>query len=671
MNVFDLVATLSLDDTNYKEELDNAKNSVGSILGKIGGAAKKIGTVTAAGITATATAVGAITTKSVEAYASFEQLAGGVETLFGDNVAKTIEENADKAFKTAGLSANDYLDTVTSFSASLIQSLGGDTEKAAGYADRAIIDMADNANKMGTSIESIQTAYAGFAKGNYTMLDNLKLGYGGTKEEMSRLIQDASQMTDVMAKLGITVDADSMSFDNIVNAISVMQSSMNIAGATASEAGTTIEGSINSMKGAWENLMVAFANPDADLEKSIGDLLTSVFGDGTESNLGVLGNVLPAVQTTLKSVGTAIETSLPQLLSNIMPIITDTLPQLLESASSMIHTIFESIQDNKEPIINAILSIVNTIVNCILENLPLVVELGLSLIISLANGISESLPTLIPTIVDVILNIVSTLINNIDMVIAAALQLMIGLATGLIDALPQVIDRIPEIISAIVQALVNSAPQIMEAGITLLVALIAALPEIIVSIVSAVPQIITSLVTGFSEGISKIQEVGKNLMSGLWEGIKEKWNSLKDSVSQLGEGIVNKFKDVFGIHSPSRVMKNEVGKFLGLGLGEGLTEGWQTEYDNFRNNLESDLMIDTKGSIEAPQISEVEKQQSTLDYITDTISTVFSNAFANFEDLITKAQGDIYIPVYLGNEMIDTVVVGSNQRVNYRSGGRV
>ena len=298
-------------------------------MGKIANkGAATIGKITKAGANATVATIGTATTaatalvkKSVENYAQYEQLVGGVETLFGAggqsleeyaaSVGKSTDEVEDKynslmsaqttvmadaanAYKTAGMSANDYMDTVTSFSASLVASLEGDTEKAADYSNRAITDMADNANKMGTNIQDIQHTYQGFAKQNYTMLDNLKLGYGGTKEEMQRLIADASEMTDVQEKLGLTVDSSSLSFGNIVNAISVMQENMGIAGTTAKEAATTIEGSVNMMKASWENLVTGMADDNADF-----DTLMQQFVDSTVT---AADNLLPRIQIAIEGI---------------------------------------------------------------------------------------------------------------------------------------------------------------------------------------------------------------------------------------------------------------------------------------------------------------------------------------------------------------------------------
>lgn len=239
-------------------------------------------------VVAVGTAAGAIIKSSLGVVANMEQQVGGVETLFKDS-ANTVIDNANRAYKTAGMSANNYMETVTSFSASLLQSLGGDTAKAASYADRAIVDMSDNANKMGTSMRDIQNAYQGFAKQNYTMLDNLKLGYGGTQEEMKRLVSDAAKLTDVQKELGVTVDANSLSFGNIVNAISVVQKQMGITGTTSKEAATTIEGSVSSAKAAWENFEAGVI--------SANDLVET-FWTATQNIFTNLGQIIPRLGKT-------------------------------------------------------------------------------------------------------------------------------------------------------------------------------------------------------------------------------------------------------------------------------------------------------------------------------------------------------------------------------------
>lgn len=288
MSVFDLAAKISLDTDEYERNLKGAGTSLSNFGSKIGGGLKKIGSATvtvvkgiATGVAASSAAIGTLATAATKAYADYEQLVGGVETLFKDS-ADTVIANSQKAYQTAGMSANDYMETVTGFSASLLQSLGGDTVAAAQKADMAIIDMSDNANKMGTSIESIQTAYQGFAKQNYTMLDNLKLGYGGTKEEMERLLKDATKLSGI--------EYDISSYADIVDAIHVVQTEMGITGTTAKEASTTISGSISSAKAAWQNLLVGMADDTQDLDTLVDNFFDSIVtvGDNIIPRIGIV-----------------------------------------------------------------------------------------------------------------------------------------------------------------------------------------------------------------------------------------------------------------------------------------------------------------------------------------------------------------------------------------------
>lgn len=496
--------------------------------------------------------------EALSGYSDFEQLEGGVKKLFGDDMASTVISNANNAFKSAGMSANEYLDTVTGFSASLITSLSGNTKKAAEYADRAIKDMSDNANTFGTDMASIQHAYQGFAKGNYTMLDNLKLGYGGTKTEMQRLLKDAQKITGIKYNLS--------SFADITEAIHVMQKEMNIAGTTSKEAGTTIEGSVNSMKSAWQNLLTGLAGEGENLNELIGNMMTSIFGDGSETNLGVLGNVLPVVERIISSFSTMIPTIVERLAEHI--------PELLQIGVDMLQNLINGISSALPKLLPVIINLVGQFANFITQNLPTIINAGVQILLALVQGLAESLPELMPAMVDAILLIVNTLIDNIDMIIETGLVLIGALADGLLNSLPTLIEKVPIIIEKLVSKLTNTemiSKLIYSAGYLigqLAVGLIKALPQL----VSKVPEIIKSLVNGLKNGITAIRNVGRNLIAGLWSGIKDKWNSLKDSVSNFGKGIVDKFKSVFGIHSPSRVFKEEIGTNLALGLGEGFSD---------------------------------------------------------------------------------------------------
>ena len=371
MNLFELFVKIGVDD--------QASGKISDLSSKLGNGLKTAAKIGTAAVAAAGTAIVAIGKQAIEQYAEYEQLVGGVETLFKKS-ADVVQKYADNAYKTAGMSANEYMNTVTSFSASLLQSLDGDTAAAAEKANLAITDMSDNANKMGTSMEMIQNAYQGFAKQNYTMLDNLKLGYGGTKEEMQRLLDKANELN---AQQGKATDYQIESYADIVDAIHVVQTEMGITGTTAKEASTTIQGSLSSMKSAWKNLMTGLADDSADLDMLIGNFV--------ESAATAAENVLPRVTQILNGVSSLV-TQMAPVLSNAIPVI-------------------------------------------ISEVLPGMVSAGMQLIIALANGLAQSAPQLIPVIAQAGATIVLTLLQNIPAMISAGWDLLTGLIPGLGNAI--------------------------------------------------------------------------------------------------------------------------------------------------------------------------------------------------------------------------------------------
>lgn len=587
----------------YDTKLDTKGFQEG--LSKVGSATKTAFKGVGVAIGAVATAITGVTVASTKAYADYEQLVGGVETLFGaggksleeyaESVGKTVDNvkeeydelirsqetvvgNAANAYKTAGISANKYMETVTSFSASLLQSLEGDTEKAAEYADRAIIDMSDNANKMGTSMEMIQNAYQGFAKQNYTMLDNLKLGYGGTKTEMERLIEDASKMKDVQKELGITVDANSMSFGNIVNAISVMQESMGIAGTTAKEANTTISGSINSMKAAWEDLLVAFANKDLDLGIYIETLFDTISTVAT--------NIMPVVTTVLQQVPTFIEQLITVAVQQIPTVVEKLIPTVLNSAVTILNTLIQGIQDNLDKIIKGAMTIVMTLINGILPMLPQILEMGITILVKLLEGIAEALPDIIPTIVQVILKMVDTILDNLDEILEAGIEVLLALALGLIEAIPDLLEKVPEIITKLVEALLKPEmlSKLISAALQLILALAGGLIQAIPQLLMMVPTIISSLTTSLKEVIKTTdwKQLGKNILDGILDGLTKFGNSVKNAAKKLFNSIKDNIKSFFGIHSPSRVMRDEIGKFIPQGIAVGI----EADTDSALNSID-------------------------------------------------------------------------------------
>lgn len=572
------------------------------VLGKIGSAVNTAVKASAAAVGAASAGVAALGTACINAYADYEQLAGGVETLFKDS-AETIHSFADNAYKTAGLSANEYMETVTSFSASLLQSLDGDTEKAAAAADLAITDMADNANKMGTAMESIQNAYQGFAKQNYTMLDNLKLGYGGTKEEMQRLLADAKKLSGVKYDLS--------SFADIVEAIHVIQTEMGITGTTAKEASTTIQGSVAGMKAAWANLMVGMADDTQNFDMLLSNFIESI---GT-----VADNLLPRIGIVIEGMGKLVAGLAPEIASALPTLTNELLPNLVELGVQSISALVQGIQENGD----GALSIVGTLAEGIAELLPMVADTAASLAVSLADGLTESLPNIIPIAIETISTLVENLTENANTVIDAGIQIILALGEGLIAALPQLIETVPQIVINIANVINENAPRLIKTALYLIGQLAIGLIKAIPTLIANIPQIIHAIVEAFMafqwlnlgkqliegvangvkkagesmataakntfskfksklEGVevaSELKNIGKHIIDGIVGGIKNSLSKIANVAGKIKDTLLSKLKGLFKIASPSKLMKEEVGAYIGEGIAVGIEESGQMAVD--------------------------------------------------------------------------------------------
>lgn len=560
-------------------ETDLDSKGFKSGLSKMQGIAKTGFKAVATSVGVAATAITGLVVASTKAYADYEQLVGGVDTLF-KNSSKKLQEYADEAYKTAGMSANEYMSTVTSFSASLLQSLGNDTEKATEYANQAVIDMSDNANKMGTSMEMIQNAYQGFAKQNYTMLDNLKLGYGGTKEEMERLIEDANRVKEANGEMA---DLSIESFADVTEAIHIIQTEMGITGTTAKEADSTITGSLNSVKASWENLMVAMADPKADMSKIFDELIASVkiFGK----------NVIPIAEEALMGVAELINELLPEIVEEIPVILEEFLPILVEAGTNLLTGLITGITENLDMLVPTILSCIMTIVNVIIENLPLILQMGMQLIIQLMLGLAQKAPDLVPQITDMIITMLEIFNENFDQFVLAGIQLILGLIEGLIKSIPTIIENLPTILLAIVNFF--SASKLINAGINLLKGLGTGLINGIPNLLSNIPKIIGNMVTSFkNNGIRAFKDIGINLVKGLWNGINNAKDWVLDKIKGFGSAILNGIKSFFGISSPSKLMKDEVGKYIAEGVGVGFEDELSSVYNDMQKaiDLETEKM---------------------------------------------------------------------------------
>ena len=593
---------------NSGVEKDSSK--LKSILSKVGSVASTAMKGVGVAVGTATTAVAGLVTASVNAYAEYEQLVGGVDTLF-KNSSEKLQEYADEAYKTAGMSANEYMNTVTSFSASLLQSLGNDTEKATEYANQAVIDMSDNANKMGTSMESIQYAYQGFAKQNYTMLDNLKLGYGGTKEEMERLLEDASKLSGI--------EFDISSFADVTQAIHVIQENMGIAGTTAKEASTTIQGSLNSIKGAWENLLVGMTNPNADFDTLIQNLVDSIATAGE--------NLLPAIEQALIGVSELIDSLFPLIAKKIPDLIVQVLPQLISAGTGIVTSLVTGIQQNLPALVQGAIQIVTQLLTTLLSLLPQLLDMGVQILMQLVIGIGQALPELIPQAVNAVTTIVENLIDNIDLIIEAGMQLLIGLAEGLINAIPQLIEKIPIIIDKLLNAIIENLPKLVEMGVELVVKLAVGLVQAIPTLVGKIPQLISSVLNAIGKLPGMVIDIGKNIVQGIWNGISGAaswlWNKITGWCSSIFDGI----KSFFGIHSPSKLFADDVGKMLGLGIGEGFDDSLSSVYKEMQDAVEDEnaKLTSNLTSNQQIKVQSEDNRQATLKSIDDNKEIVVNS----------------------------------------------
>lgn len=497
------------------------------------GLASKIkGVIAAAGI-------GKALSSAVMEGANLEQSLGGIETLFKESADK-VKQNAANAYKTAGMSANEYMELTTSFSASLLSSLANDTSKSADIADMAMTDMSDNANKMGTSMEDIKNAYQGFAKQNYTMLDNLKLGYGGTKTEMQRLLADAQKIT------GVKYDINNLA--DVYNAIHVIQGELGITGTTAKEAASTLSGSFSAMKASFKNVLGQITL-GMDIKPALNALANTVV-------TFLVGNLLPAVWNIVSALPSAVMTFAqaigPQLVSaftSILPQISqgfnEGIPQIVESAQNMISQFCANIQ----------------------ENLPAFIQNGVSIITSIVNGILQNLPSIVSSAGNMITEFTVTVLNSLPEMLSMGSQIILNLVNGIINNLPQIVSSALNMIARFISTVAQNLPRILQTGIEIIGKLAAGLIRSIPSLVSKIPQIIVSIKNAFLN--TDWWSIGTNIIKGIANGLASAGGQLWDAV----KGVLGSFKDkvlgFFGIHSPS-TWGVFVGEMIDGGVAKGL-----------------------------------------------------------------------------------------------------
>ena len=570
---------------------------------------------------------------ALDSVGALEQNVGGVETLFGDT-ADAVIAAADRAYQTAGMSANDYMSTVTSFSASLLQSLGGNTEEAAKVADMTIIDMADNANKMGTSMDMIQNAYQGFAKQNYTMLDNLKLGYGGTKTEMERLLADAEKLT------GVKYDINNL--NDVYQAIHAVQEEMGITGTTAKEASETLEGSMAAAKAAWDNFM----NGSGD-----ADQLADAFATAADNIVKNLAEIIPRFAETLPALGGAIIAQIPGLVAAIVPAV-------LSAGQSVLKQLQDAVLDfdfagTADKVVQMITGFIEG------DGLGSLLDTLVTIFTGIVNGISSMLPSLLPALIELISYVVTSLLDQLPAILDCALELILGLAQGILAALPVLIEALPEVISSIVEFLISAVPQIIDAGIELLMALVDALPVIIDALVDALPQIIKATVTALIAAASQIAKAGIKLLGALIEAIPVVVVELAKAVPDIVAAIIDVLAELPGLIG--EVFAEIVTDLVEW--GQQMLSNASMAMSNMLSKVSS-IIQELPGKIWTHLVNAVNKVIAWGQQMVSNASTAASNMLSKVSGIIQELPGKIW--THLVNT-VNKVVAWGQQMVSNAS----
>ena len=484
---------------------------------------------------------------SVEAGAALEQSIGGIETLFKES-SDTMIQYANNAFRTCGLSANDYMETTTSFAASMLSSVGGDTAKAAELSNNALIAMSDNANKMGTNMQDIQNAYQGFAKQNYTMLDNLKLGYGGTKEEMQRLLSDANKLNK---QQGIITDYSIDSFADITEAIQVVQDNLGITGTTALEAASTLSGSFGTMQAAWTNFIAKLSVGNRDqVNQAMMDLASS-------ASTFLFQNLIPAIGRIIT-----------QLPSAIGTFITTAIPLLIENGKQIISNIIQGWQENKGRWKDTVNNFLDNAIEWIETSLPQILAEGIASVEEFIAGWGQGDGHMMATVGELIGKILTVIIKAVPQILAAGVLIVGKLAVGFIQNIPYFLTQIGTLLGQMISTIASNFPKLVSSGGAMLLKIIAGFINGITNIPSAVKKAVDSFKSNFRN--VDWGELGTNIIKGIVNGITGGIGKLVTAAKNVAKNALDAAKEALGIHSPSRVFELEVGKMIDLGLAAGI-----------------------------------------------------------------------------------------------------
>lgn len=546
---------------NMNAELKNTSKidltKIKDTLQKVGEVAldvvKKVAQVTAA----VSGALAGVVAAGVKSYADLEKAQKGSERLFGESFNK-VKKNASTAYKTMGLSASEYYDQVNTYAVGLKNALNGDTEAAAELSNSILIAQADIVSATGASQEQVQSAFAAVMRGNYTMIDNLRLGIKGSKEGMEEVINKVNEWRETQ---GITTKLQMGNYADMQQALVDYTKMVGVAGTAQQQMAATISGSLTQTKAALDNFLNGSGSPEQ---------LAEVFTQLATNISTALIDLAPHILT---GITTLIETLIPQIATLLFNLI----PQLLSAVSNMINKLFEMVSKNTAAIKKAVKELVLNFAKFLTDNLPTIIELGLVLIMALADGIIDSLPEIIPAVYECILKIVDVIINNLDKIISAALDIILALAGGLIQALPVLMEKVPVLIEQLVTELTKPEmmAQIVSAALALMIGLATGLIKALPEIIKAIPQIISGTFKGFKDNLKNVDwsQIGKDVLNGIVSGLTKFGSTIKDAAKKIYNEIKNKIVSFFKIGSPSKVMRDDVGQWITRGIGVGIEKG--------------------------------------------------------------------------------------------------
>lgn len=594
MNLLDLAVKITCDD-QASGEVDKIGDGIKNKLG----AAAKAGVAAAAAVGIATVAIGKT---ALDAYSNYEQLVGGIDTLFKASSGK-MQQYAANAYQTAGVSANRYMEISTSFAAALISSLGGNTEAAADMANTAITDMSDNANKMGTSLETVQEAYMSLSRGNYEMLDSLKLGYGGTKSELERLLSDAEKFSAAQGKVrDFSVD----SYSDIVEAIHIVQDEMGITGTTAEEAATTIEGSINMMKASWDNWLAGLGDEDADMGALTDQLAQSVVtaGENIIPRFGqIMSNLVTTVTTYAPQVGTAIMsgisqldfTSIGQTASDIILMLVDgivqNLPMLASAALQIVMALGQGLIANGPQILASLGQLLLQLANFIIQNVPNILNAAVQFFGMLIQGIAQTAPTIIVTFVSLLGQLIAQVISWAAQMLGQAISAGAQFLSGLAGQISQVPGRVAEFLGQVISRIGSWVGEMAS------------------SAARAASQFASSLINGLASIPGRVASIGSNIIQGIVNGVTGAAGRLIDAVKGAVGNAIEGAKNLLGIHSPSRVFR-EIGQYTMQGAALGVDDDADLLSKSTDNALRG--MISTAQDIVVPGVGNVAGGESAV-----------------------------------------------------------